>query len=72
MSFAYQESLYDRVTSNIRERRLVSFIDSHVAGEVTSECLIEILDIALHCLMKRRWVRPSMEGGCFEEARVCT
>lgn len=63
-SFAYfnaQETLYDWVQMNIRERRLVSYIDSYVAGKVTSECFVEIIDIALHCLMKDKDERPSME-----------
>lgn len=56
-----QQSLYTWVKSNIRERSLVLFIDSYVAGKVTPECFIEIIDIALHCLMKHKDERPSME-----------
>ncbi|WOG93240.1 hypothetical protein DCAR_0312521 [Daucus carota subsp. sativus] len=56
-----QESLYIWVKNNMRDASLVSFMDSNVAGTVTPECFTEIIDIALHCLMRNKDERPSME-----------
>lgn len=56
-----QVSLSDWVKSNIREKTLVFFMYPYLAGKVASECFIEILDIALHCLMESKNDRPSME-----------
>ena len=56
-----QESLYIWVKNNMRDASLVSFMDSNVAGTVTPECFTEIIDIALHCLMRNKDERPLME-----------
>lgn len=55
-----QVSLSSLVISKIREGCVVSFIDLYVMADLASECFIEVLDIAFHCLMEDRYARASM------------
>ncbi|KAL1824441.1 hypothetical protein ACET3Z_011219 [Daucus carota] len=54
-------SLSAWIKNNIRKKTLIFFMYPYLAGKVASECFVEILDIALHCLMQNKDDRPSME-----------
>ncbi|XP_074377263.1 putative serine/threonine-protein kinase PBL15 [Apium graveolens] len=65
-----QVSLSAWIKKNIRDRTLLLFMYTYLAGKVASECFIEILVIVFCCLMKSRYDSPK-NGRCGEEARVC-